>query len=184
MTQEQKEELVRQIAWVAWKGAANAFRMYPDNKHTFTEYWHGSKPAFNDYVNQIAQPESPADSIGKTMRWVKASERMPTPAVHLKKISAKYKGDPFIIIYIGNEENKWCWCEHTMIRRFVGHRRITNEELVDTEWLDESQSDSTGEQEADELWNTVYLLIDGWDKSGSVLKDKLKQQYLIQRRKP
>lgn len=29
----------RQIAYVAWRAAADAFRMYPENKHTFSDYW-------------------------------------------------------------------------------------------------------------------------------------------------
>ena len=29
----------RQIAYAAWGAAADAFRMYPDNKHTFSDYW-------------------------------------------------------------------------------------------------------------------------------------------------
>jgi len=29
----------RQIAYAAWRAAADAFRMYPDNKHTFFDYW-------------------------------------------------------------------------------------------------------------------------------------------------
>jgi hypothetical protein len=29
----------RQIAYAAWRAAADAFRMYPDNKHTFSDYW-------------------------------------------------------------------------------------------------------------------------------------------------
>ena len=29
----------RIIAYAAWRAAADAFRMYPDNKHTFSDYW-------------------------------------------------------------------------------------------------------------------------------------------------
>ena len=29
----------RQIAYAAWRAAADSFRMYPDNKHTFSDYW-------------------------------------------------------------------------------------------------------------------------------------------------
>ena len=29
----------RQIAYAAWRAAADAFRKYPDNKHTFSDYW-------------------------------------------------------------------------------------------------------------------------------------------------
>lgn len=29
----------RQIAYAAWRAAADAFRMYPDGKHTFSDYW-------------------------------------------------------------------------------------------------------------------------------------------------
>lgn len=33
----------RQIAYAAWRAAADAFRMYPDNKHTFSDYWENIK---------------------------------------------------------------------------------------------------------------------------------------------
>lgn len=29
----------RQVAYAAWRAAADAFRMYPNNKHTFSDYW-------------------------------------------------------------------------------------------------------------------------------------------------
>lgn len=29
----------RTIAYASWRAAADAFRMYPDNKHTFSDYW-------------------------------------------------------------------------------------------------------------------------------------------------
>lgn len=31
--------LEKDIAFKAWKAAANAFRLYPNNKHTFSDYW-------------------------------------------------------------------------------------------------------------------------------------------------
>lgn len=39
MQDEELKKVVHEIAWAAWKSAANAYRMYPDNKHTFTDYW-------------------------------------------------------------------------------------------------------------------------------------------------
>lgn len=32
-------ETLRIAAWDGWLGAANAYRSYPDQKHTFTDYW-------------------------------------------------------------------------------------------------------------------------------------------------
>lgn len=52
MTQDQ----IREIAWIAWKGAANAFRMYPDNKHTFTDYWDGAKNQFDQFKTPAPPP--------------------------------------------------------------------------------------------------------------------------------
>ncbi len=46
------EEQVRQIAWIAWKGAANAHRLYPDNKHTFTEYWDAAKEQYKEFIKE------------------------------------------------------------------------------------------------------------------------------------
>ena len=45
----ERENEVREIAYIAWKGAANAHRMYPDNKHTFAEYWSAAKWQFAKY---------------------------------------------------------------------------------------------------------------------------------------
>ncbi len=33
----------RTIAYTAWNAAANAHRIYPDNKHTFSDYWETAK---------------------------------------------------------------------------------------------------------------------------------------------
>lgn len=30
---------IKEIAYKAWRSAADAYRMYPENKHTFSEYW-------------------------------------------------------------------------------------------------------------------------------------------------
>lgn len=46
------KQKIKEIASIAWKGAANAFRMYPDNKHTFEEYWNGSKNQFDSLLDQ------------------------------------------------------------------------------------------------------------------------------------
>lgn len=54
-----KEE-VKEIAYLAWKGAANAHRLYPDNKHTFTEYWSGAEDQFSIYSND---EELPLDKV-------------------------------------------------------------------------------------------------------------------------
>lgn len=39
LTKEQFDEKIKEAAWEAWKSAANAYRMYPDQKHTFSDYW-------------------------------------------------------------------------------------------------------------------------------------------------
>jgi len=43
------EDIIREIAYIAWKAAANAHRMYPDNKHTFTDYWDAAKTQFDKF---------------------------------------------------------------------------------------------------------------------------------------
>lgn len=54
-----REEEIKQIASIAWKGAANAFRMYPDNKHTFADYWDAAKDQFKEF--ESAPPQSGVD---------------------------------------------------------------------------------------------------------------------------
>lgn len=43
---------IKEIAYKAWMGAANAFRLYPNNKHTFSAYWDGSASEFDKYTEQ------------------------------------------------------------------------------------------------------------------------------------
>jgi hypothetical protein len=46
-------ETIRQIAMMAWQGAANAFRMYPENKHTFSSYWDAAKSQFDQFKTKL-----------------------------------------------------------------------------------------------------------------------------------
>jgi hypothetical protein len=91
------------------------------------------------------------------MKWIKASERKLEPAEHMKKLSVKFKGEPYVIIYL-TTDNRWCWCEHTMIRRFAGHRYILDEEWQYLEYLDESatQPQPTGTGKEDEAAVDIF----------------------------
>jgi len=55
--QRMAEQTIKEIAGIAWKGAANAFRMYPENKHTFFGYWDAAK---NQFAGYSAHPPAPA----------------------------------------------------------------------------------------------------------------------------
>lgn len=55
------EQQLKEIAGLAWKGAANAFRMYPENKHTFDLYWSGAKDQFDQF---LSAPSEPAETGG------------------------------------------------------------------------------------------------------------------------
>lgn len=48
-----KKEIIRQIAWIAWKGAANAYQLYPDGKHTFGNYWEGANNQFDEFIKKL-----------------------------------------------------------------------------------------------------------------------------------
>ncbi len=52
-----KEKTVRQIAAIVWKGAANAYRLYPDNKHTFVGYWDAAKSQFDEFIQSLPSPD-------------------------------------------------------------------------------------------------------------------------------
>jgi hypothetical protein len=67
------EQQAKEIAWAAWQSAANAYRMYPNNNHTFTDYWDNLG---KDNFSKMPPPESL--QAGKGMRWVKASEKPKT----------------------------------------------------------------------------------------------------------
>jgi len=57
---KKKAELLlmkKDIAFKAWKAAANAFRLYPNNKHTFFDYWSVEEkggPTENNYYPGIS----------------------------------------------------------------------------------------------------------------------------------
>lgn len=42
LTKEDLKKAFQEVAWAAWKGAANAYRLFPENKHTFSNYWENS----------------------------------------------------------------------------------------------------------------------------------------------
>ena len=48
------EELtIRELMWSAWRFANNACRMYPDNKHTFSDYWDSTgKDSAKGFIDQ------------------------------------------------------------------------------------------------------------------------------------
>lgn len=39
MTKDDFDEEIKESAQDAWTNAANAYRLYPNNKHTFSAYW-------------------------------------------------------------------------------------------------------------------------------------------------
>lgn len=44
-----KREQIKEIAYTTWVRCANAFRLYPDNRHTFGEFWRDSESEFDQY---------------------------------------------------------------------------------------------------------------------------------------
>jgi hypothetical protein len=48
------EELVKQIAWMAWTAAANAYRLYPEHTYSFTKYWEAAKSQYSEFEKQNA----------------------------------------------------------------------------------------------------------------------------------
>lgn len=53
MANEKHIETIRTVAYIAWKAAANAFRLYPDGKHTFSEYWATAKIQFTEELELL-----------------------------------------------------------------------------------------------------------------------------------
>lgn len=62
-------EEVQSIAWKAWTAAANAYRMYPNNKHAFSDHWAATK---QEYIEQFSRPtqQTPTqeDQMEKSLR--------------------------------------------------------------------------------------------------------------------
>lgn len=48
-----EKETIREIAYIAWRGAADAIRMYPENKHTFSAYWAVAESMFTKYESPL-----------------------------------------------------------------------------------------------------------------------------------
>lgn len=120
------QEQVREIAWIAWKGAANAFRMYPDNKHTFTDYWNAAKDQFTAY----STPEQGGP------RWVSILAKEPQGIHYLKGcrldkglIKKEFKNGQYVyVLYKGNGME-----QDALTIWDIGHP-----ELKEVFWLDES----------------------------------------------
>lgn len=73
-----EEEIVKEIASIAWRGAANAFRMYPENKHTFAGYWYASKSQFAQYasLSRLRElGEEKKDDVIDFATWYSGMER-------------------------------------------------------------------------------------------------------------
>lgn len=54
---------IRAIAWTAWNAAANAFRAYPNNKHTFTDHWANSTESYRSYHSGYYHMEKCANAL-------------------------------------------------------------------------------------------------------------------------
>lgn len=57
------EERIKEIAGLAWRGAANAFRMYPNNKHTFSNYWESAKNQFKEFEQSQPTKEQIVEAL-------------------------------------------------------------------------------------------------------------------------
>ncbi len=44
------EDEARQMMRFAWKAAQNAYLLYPDNKHTFSDFWDYSGKKYNELL--------------------------------------------------------------------------------------------------------------------------------------
>lgn len=75
------KEDVKLIASIAWKGAANAHRMYPDNKHTFAEYWDGAESQFSDFCEEDSgmseNPNTPFETAARPLMKYMAETKHP-----------------------------------------------------------------------------------------------------------
>lgn len=60
-------EKIKEIARIAWIGASNAHRLYPNNKHTFVEYWNGSESQFKDFIKSDDENFNEAKSYAEKM---------------------------------------------------------------------------------------------------------------------
>lgn len=47
------EDFVRSISYHAWTAAANAHRLYPENKHTFIDFWESSQEDINLFLTKF-----------------------------------------------------------------------------------------------------------------------------------
>jgi len=58
MTEKGARQLLKSIAWKAWRDAANAHRMYPENQHTFSTYWESAESLFSPELKEILEHPS------------------------------------------------------------------------------------------------------------------------------
>lgn len=45
--------IVKTLVYPVWMSAANAYRLYPDDKHTFAEYWNNNKDYLISLYNDL-----------------------------------------------------------------------------------------------------------------------------------
>ena len=45
-----REDEVREMMRFAWKAAQNAYLLYPDSKHTFSDFWHDAGKKYNELL--------------------------------------------------------------------------------------------------------------------------------------
>jgi hypothetical protein len=78
------EDQIKEIAGIAWKGAANAHRLYPNNKHTFSDYWEGAKSQFD----QFSTPKEEVKELPGVQDWINEGKRIDAilEDFHQKKI--------------------------------------------------------------------------------------------------
>lgn len=71
-------EIIKEIAYDAWSSAANSYRMYPENKHTFSNHWELNNNQYEEYVAILTSLTAPVDGKVKTYQeieqWVDDNE--------------------------------------------------------------------------------------------------------------
>lgn len=82
-----KEEILRELAYKAWRFAANAYRLYPENKHTFSDY--SNTIMKNHVIETIEELNAPAPLQDEYLDWLdkqmaEAEERTHNPDDFLK----------------------------------------------------------------------------------------------------
>lgn len=140
---DKEESMIRELIYLGFASAAGAFRLYPDNKHTFADS--------SDYLMKEGKKvyeKFASARYHQSPVWVKASERLPNrPGENERQCEV-------FIRNIKTGQKKMIWWGP--VPQKGGNRKsLLFHEPNDWEWLSESPSPQSGSESDLQFWKSI-----------------------------